>query len=61
MSELEVFNTYKHKVLELAGLCRTMSCEEYNNWRKETLEDTPLDALDFMKKIVILIDQFAGK
>lgn len=53
MSEREIYLIY---MPQIKVLIIEMNEEEYTNWKRETLETTPKEVMDFMKKIFMISD-----
>jgi hypothetical protein len=37
-----------------------MTQKSYEQWKNETRESVPVDAIDFMEKVFIVIDKYSG-
>ena len=58
MSETDVFHMYIPQVAELIVICQDMNQEEYEGWKAETMEATPMEADAFMEKIIMIVTAF---
>lgn len=54
MSEREIYLTY---MPQITGLIMEMDENEYISWKRETLETTTKEVMDFMKKIFMISDK----
>jgi len=57
VSELDIYHMYIAQVAELIVTCQEMNQKQYDNWKTETMEATPMEAIGFMEKIIIIVDQ----
>ena len=58
MSELDIFHVHVPQIAEMIVICQDMSQKEYENWKLETMKTTPIEAVGFMEKIFVIVDQF---
>ena len=58
MSETDIFHMYKPQIAELIVICQGMNPKEYESWKTETMETTPMDAVAFMEKIFMVVSAF---
>lgn len=58
MTEMDIFNMYRPQIMELIIICRGMDREQYENWKVETVKETPKKAIGFMKKVLIIVSAF---
>ena len=58
MSEIEIFHMYSPQIMELIVICQDMNQKEYESWKTETMETTPMEAIAFMEKIVMVVAAF---
>lgn len=58
MSELDVFHRYIPQISELIVICQEMNRKEYEDWKIETMKVVPVEAIGFMKKVLILVSAF---
>ena len=58
MSEIEIFHMYRPQIAELIVICQGMNQKEYESWKAETMKTTPMEAIAFMEKIVIVVAKF---
>lgn len=61
MSERDFFLMYLPQIAELIVDCQQMTYEDYEQWKKETRESTPNEAMGFMEKIFVITDQYSGQ
>lgn len=60
MSEKDLYLLYLSQIAELIGDCQQMDHEGYEQWKKETTESTPDDAMGFMEKVIAVVDSHLG-
>ena len=58
MSETDIFHMYRPQIAELIVICQGMNQKEYESWMTETMKTTPMDAVAFMEKIVMVVSAF---
>lgn len=56
MSERDLYLLYLSQIAELIVDCQQMTHESYEQWKKETRESTPDDAMGFMEKVIAVVD-----
>lgn len=56
MSERDVYIKSIPMIAEIIVLCREMSQQEYEDWKRETMEAIGDKAKEFMKKVFICIN-----
>ncbi len=57
MSEREFLAECVPMMVEMVVECRKMSQQEYEDWKREVMEAVPDKAKDFMRKVLICIDE----
>lgn len=60
MSERDLYLLYLSQIAELIVDCQQMTQEGYEQWKKETTESTPDDAMGFMEKVIAVVDSHLG-
>lgn len=60
MSERDFYFMHLPQIAELAAECRQMTEEGYEKWKKETLEEIPVEAVWFMEKVFVVTDRYLG-
>lgn len=60
MSERDLFLMYLSQIAEMIVNCQQMTQESYKQWKQQTRESTPDDAMGFMEKIFVITDQYSG-
>lgn len=60
MSERDFYFMHLPQIAELAAECQQMTEEGYGGWKKETLEQMPIEAVGFMEKVFVVIDRHSG-
>lgn len=60
MSERDLYLLYLSQIAELIVDCQQMDHESYEQWKKETRESTPDDAMGFMEKVIAVVDSHLG-
>ena len=58
MSELDIFHMYIPQITELIVTCKDMNQKQYEGWKAETMEATPMEAVGFMEKILMVVSSF---
>lgn len=61
MSERDVYIKSIPMIAEIIVLCREMNQQEYEDWKRETMEATDDRAKEFIKKVFICIDAVMEK
>lgn len=57
MTERDVYIKSIPMIAEMIVLCREMSQQEYEDWKRETMEATADKAKEFIRKVLICIDK----
>lgn len=60
MSESELYLMYRPQITEMIVSCQQMTPEGYEQWKKETRESTPDEAMGFMEKVIAVVDMHMG-
>jgi hypothetical protein len=60
MSERDLYLMFLPQIAELIIDCQQMTQESYEQWKQETRESIPVDAVDFMEKVFIVTDKYSG-
>ena len=60
MSERDLYLMFLPQIAELIIDCQQMTQERYEQWKQETRESIPVDAVDFMEKVFIVTDKYSG-
>lgn len=60
MSEKDIYLMYLPQIAEMIVNCQQMTHESYEQWKKETRESTPDDAMGFMEKVFKVVDKYSG-
>ena len=60
MSERDLYLLYLSQIAELIVDCQQMTQEGYEQWKQETRESTPDDAMGFMEKVIAVVDNHLG-
>lgn len=60
MSERDLYLMFLPQIAELIADCRQMTHEGYEQWKKETRESIPDEAVDFIEKVFVVIDKYSG-
>lgn len=58
MSETDIFHMYRPQIAELIVICQGMNQKEYESWKIETMKTTPMDAIAFMEKMLMVVAAF---
>lgn len=61
MSERDVYIECIPMIAEIIVLCREMSSQEYEDWKREVMENVSDKAKEFMRKVLICIDSIMTK
>lgn len=57
MTERDFYIKSIPMIAEIVVLCREMSQQEYEDWKRETMEAVPDKAKEFMRKVLYCIDK----
>lgn len=60
MSERDLYLLYLSQIAELIVDCQQMDHENYEQWKRETRESIPNEAVDFMEKVFVVVDRYLG-
>lgn len=60
MSERDFYFMHLPQIAELIAECQRMTEEGYGRWKKETLEEMPIEAAGFMEKVFAVADRYSG-
>lgn len=60
MSEKDIYLMYLPQIAELIIDCQQMTPEDYEQWKQETRESVPDEAVDFMEKVFVITDKYSG-
>lgn len=60
MAEKNLYLMFLPQIVELIVSCQQMTQEGYEQWKKETRESTPDDAMRFMEKVIAVVDSYLG-
>lgn len=60
MSERDLYLMFLPQIAELIIDCQQMTQESYEQWKQETRESIPVDAVNFMEKVFIVTDKYSG-
>lgn len=60
MSERDLYLMFLPQIAALIVSCQQMDHESYEQWKKETTESTPDDAMGFMEKVIAAVDSHLG-
>lgn len=56
MTEYDLFVECIPMIAKMAVRCRTLTREEYEGWKRETMEECPDEVKGFMGKVMLTID-----
>ena len=56
----DLYLMFLPQIAELIIDCQQMTQESYEQWKQETRESIPVDAVDFMEKVFIVTDKYSG-
>ena len=56
MTEYDLFVECIPMIANMAARCRMLSKEEYEGWKRETMEECPNEVKEFMGKVMLTID-----
>lgn len=60
MNERDFFVQLIPTIKEMVTECQKLSKEQYEKWKRETLEVASNEAKAFMSKVFIVIDKYVG-
>lgn len=60
MSERELYLMYLPQIAEMIVNCQQMTQEGYEQWKQETLQSVPHEAVGFMQKVFAVVDVHSG-
>ena len=60
MSERDLYLMYQPQIAEMIVSCQQMTPEGYEQWKRETRESTPDEAMGFMEKVLAVVDRHSG-
>lgn len=60
MSERDLFLMHLSQIAEMIVNCQQMTQDGYKQWKQQTRDSTPDDAIGFMEKIFVITDQYSG-
>ncbi len=60
MSEKDIYSMYQPQIAEMIVSCQQMTPEGYEQWKQETRESIPHEAVDFMEKVFVVVDRYLG-
>ena len=60
MSERDLYLMYQPQIAEMIVSCQQMTPESYEQWKRETRESIPNEAVDFMEKVFVVVDRYSG-
>ena len=60
MSERDLYLMYQPQIAEMIVSCQQMTPEGYEQWKRETRESIPNEAVDFMEKVFVVVDSHLG-
>lgn len=60
MSERDLYLMYQPQIAEMIVSCQQMTPEGYEQWKRETRESIPNEAVDFMEKVFVVVDRYSG-
>ena len=60
MSERDLYLMYQPQIAEMIVRCQQMTSEGYEQWKRETRESIPNEAVDFMEKVFVVVDSHLG-
>lgn len=56
MSERDLYLMYLPQIAEMIVSCQQMTPEGYEQWKQETRDSTPDEAMGFMEKVFEVVD-----
>lgn len=60
MSERDLYLMYQPQIAEMIVSCQQMTPEGYEQWKRETRDSTPDEAMGFMEKVFEVVDMHLG-
>lgn len=60
MSERDLYLMYIPQIAEMIVDCQQMTQEDYEQWKTETKESIPNEAMGFMEKVFAVVDKYSG-
>ena len=60
MSERDLYLMSQPQIAEMIVSCQQMTPEGYEQWKRETRESIPNEAVDFMEKVFVVVDRYLG-
>lgn len=60
MSERDLYLMYQPQIAEMIVSCQQMTPEGYEQWKQETRDSTPDEAMGFMEKVFEVVDMHLG-
>lgn len=60
MSERDLYLMYQPQIAEMIVSCQQMTPERYEQWKQETRDSTPDEAMGFMEKVFEVVDMHLG-
>lgn len=60
ISQRDLYLMYLPQIVELIVDCQQMTQKVYEQWKVETLESTPDEAVGFIKKVFVVTDRYSG-
>lgn len=51
---------YLPQIAEMIAGCQQMTQEDYEQWKQETLQSVPDEAVGFMQKVFAVVDMHSG-
>ena len=58
MTERELFVKAITKIAEIITLSRKLTQEEFEQWKKECLQNSSSESLEFAEKIIVIIEKY---
>ena len=58
MTERELFVKEIPKIAEIITLSRKLTQEEFEQWKKECLQNSSSESLKFAEKIIVIIEKY---
>jgi len=56
VSEKDIYSMYQPQIAEMIVSCQQMTPEGYEQWKQETRDSTPDEAMGFMEKVIAVVD-----
>lgn len=60
MLERDLYLMYLPQIAEMVVSCQQMTQKDYEQWKQETRESTPDEAIGFMEKVFEVVDKYSG-